>query len=142
MTPQHLVRLSHRMQARVLALLLVLASLALSDPGGAQSASLDGTWSGSGSVSFASGEREAARCRAQYSRTSSTSYALRATCATASGRASQTATLRHVGGNNYQGRFHNSEYDVSGTISVAVGGNRQTVRLTSGAGSATFELRR
>jgi hypothetical protein len=121
---------------------LALAGMGFVSAAWAQSAALDGTWRGGGSVSFASGEREAAQCRALYSRASGSSYTLRATCATASGRATQTATLRHVGGNNYQGRFHNSEYDVSGTISVAVGGNRQTVRLTSDAGSATFELRR
>ena len=68
--------------------------------------------------------------------------AVTATCATPSGRATQTATLRRVGGNTYQGRFHNSEYDVSGTILVTVSGNRQSVRLMGDAGSASFELRR
>ena len=142
MTRRYPARFSHEMQACMLALLLVLANLVLAGPSSAQTASLDGSWSGSGSVSFASGARETARCRAQYSRASSTSYILRATCATPSGRATQTATLRHVGGNNYQGRFHNSEFDVSGTIHVTVGGNRQTVRLTADAGSGFFELRR
>jgi len=131
----------HHRTAELLVALISLASVVLSDPARAQSARLDGTWSGSGSVSFASGSQESARCQAHYSRTSSTTYTLSATCATASGRASQTATLRHVGGNNYQGSFHNSEYSISGTIYVSVAGNRQTVRLTSGAGSASFELR-
>jgi hypothetical protein len=120
---------------------LILAALAL-DNVGAQSASLDGSWSGGGSVTFASGEREAVRCRAQYSRSSQTSYFVTATCATASGRATQTAMLRHVGANNYRGNFHNSEYGVSGTISVVVSGNRQSVRLNSEAGSGQLELRR
>ena len=120
---------------------LVLAALALNNVG-AQSASLDGSWSGGGSVTFASGEREAARCRVQYSRSSQTSYFVTATCATASGRATQTAVLRHVGGNSYRGSFHNSEYGVSGSISVVVSGNRQSVRLNSEAGSASLELRR
>jgi hypothetical protein len=130
------------MHGLVIALSLFVASLAFTGASAAQSGELAGTWSGGGFVSFASGQRERARCRAQYSRTSRTSYALRATCATASGRASQTATLRYVGSNSYQGNFYNSEYDVSGTISVAVRGNRQFVRLSSGSGSATFELRR
>jgi hypothetical protein len=121
---------------------LALAGLALVTPAVAQSPSLEGSWSGGGQVQFASGERETARCRAHYSRTSATSFALRATCATASGRASQTATLRHVGGNRYQGTFYNSEYNLRGTIHVAVGGNRQAVRLISDAGSASFELHR
>lgn len=119
-----------------------LFAVAISAPVDAQGPSLEGSWSGGGQVAFASGDRETARCRAHYNRMSSSSYALRATCATASGRASQTATLRHVGGNRYEGTFYNSEFDVRGTIHVAVGGNRQTVRLSSGSGSAYFELRR
>lgn len=125
-----------------IALSLLLVSVLFAGPGAAQSADLAGSWRGSGSVAFASGQSERAQCRASYSRTSSRSYALRATCATASGRASQTATLRYVGGNRYQGNFYNREYDVSGTINVAVNGNRQLVRLSSESGSATFEMRR
>lgn len=129
----------------LLAASLLFAGLAAVDQGLAQSAqpvSLEGSWRGSGSVAFASGQRERAECRARYHRASGASYTVTATCATPSGRATQTATLRHMGGNTYQGRFHNSEYDVSGTIYVTVGGNRQSVRLTSESGSASFELRR
>jgi hypothetical protein len=120
----------------------LLASLAFSDRALPQSASLEGSWRGGGSVSFASGQRERAQCRAQYRRASGNSYTLTATCATASGRATQTAVVRQVGGNSYQGTFHNSEYNVSGTIFVTVAGNRQTVRLTGEAGSASLDLRR
>jgi hypothetical protein len=120
----------------------VLMALMLTAPASAQTPTLDGAWSGGGHVRFASGNSESARCRARYSRMSSNAYTLNATCATASGRASQTATLRHVGGNRYEGTFYNREYDVRGTIHVAVGGNRQSVRLSSDAGSASFELRR
>jgi hypothetical protein len=121
---------------------LLMAGLAASDRVVAQSASLEGSWRGGGSVAFASGQRERAECRAHYRRVSGTSYTLTATCATPSGRATQTATVRQVGGNSYQGQFHNSEYNVSGTIFVTVGGNRQSVRLTSDSGSASLELRR
>jgi hypothetical protein len=127
------------MQIPVIAL---LAGLAFADEALAQRGGLEGTWHGGGSVSFASGQRERAQCRAQYRRSSATSYTLTATCATPSGRATQTAIVRQVGGNSYQGRFHNSEYDVSGTIFITVAGNRQSVRLTGGTGSASFELRR
>jgi hypothetical protein len=120
----------------------LLAVFAFPDGGWAQSASLEGAWRGGGSVSFAGGQSERAQCRVQYRRASATSYSLTATCATPSGRATQTATVRQVGGNSYQGRFHNSEYDVSGSIFVTAAGNRQSVRLTSDAGSASLELRR
>lgn len=130
------------MRAVAIAIPLVVAGLAASDQARAQGASLEGSWRGGGSVAFAKGQRERAECRAQYRRASATTYTLTATCATPSGRATQTATVRQVGGNSYQGRFHNREYDVSGTIFITAAGNRQSVRLTSDAGSASFELRR
>jgi hypothetical protein len=142
MTLRYPARHSREIPAGKLALWLALATVAFAGSSSAETASLIGSWRGSGAVSFASGAREAAKCHAQYSRASSTSYILRATCATPSGRATQTATLHHVGGNNYQGSFHNSEFDVSGTIRVTLAGNRQTVRLTGDAGSGLFELRR
>jgi hypothetical protein len=105
--------------------------------------SLEGAWSGGGEVAFAvTGSRERARCRAHYKRRSKDSYAMQATCATASGKAAQTATLTRVGENRYRGNFHNSDYDITGTIFVVVNGNSQSVRLTSSSGSALFRLSR
>jgi hypothetical protein len=105
-------------------------------------ASLEGSWSGGGTVLFASGAKEQARCRAQYSSAGKNSYTLNATCATASGRAAQTATVRRVGENKYSGRFYNSEYSISGVIHIVVRGASQTVRLISDSGSAFFNLNR
>jgi hypothetical protein len=105
--------------------------------------SLEGSWSGGGEVAFAAtGSRERARCRAHYDRRTKDSYAMQATCATASGKAAQTATVHRVGENRYRGTFHNSEYDITGTIFVVVNGNSQSVRLTSSSGSAHFRLSR
>jgi len=103
--------------------------------------SLAGTWSGGGSVTFGSGSKERARCRATYSRTSKTSYVVNATCATPSGRVSQSATVRGSG-SNYSGSFYNPDYDASGTISVTVHGASQTVRLVGSKGSALLRLSR
>jgi hypothetical protein len=122
--------------------IIVAATLGAGDPASAQSAGLEGSWRGGGSVAFASGQSERAECRAHYSRTSGSSYTVTATCATPGGRATQTAILRRLGGNTYSGQFHNSEYNVSGTIHVTVSGNRQSVRLNGDGGSAAFELRR
>ena len=85
---------------------------------------------------------ERARCRAHYRRAGANSYTVNATCATASGRADQTATLRRVGENRYSGSFYNSEYSISGVIHVVVRGASQTVRLFSDNGSAIFNLSR
>ena len=123
--------------------LMLAASLAGALPASAaQAAGLEGSWSGGGTVRFASGAEEQARCRAHYSRRSAAVYVLRATCATASGRAAQSATLQRVGDNRYSGTFYNSEYDISGRIYVILRGSSQTVRLTSSSGSASFRLSR
>ena len=105
-------------------------------------ASLEGSWSGGGTVTFASGSKEQARCRAHFSRAGKDSYTVNATCATASGRAAQTARVRQVGNNRYSGSFYNSEYSISGVIDVVVHGSSQTVRLISDSQSAVLNLSR
>ena len=121
---------------------LALGLVTAGAPSWAQAAGLEGSWSGGGTVRFASGAQEQARCRAHYSRRSNAVYVLRATCATASGKAAQSATLQKVGDNRYSGTFYNSEYDISGRIYVILRGSSQSVRLTSSSGSASFRLSR
>ena len=104
-------------------------------------ASLEGSWSGGGTISFGGGT-EQARCRARFSRAGGQSYSVNATCATASGKAAQTATVRQVGANRYSGRFYNSEYSISGVIDIIVRGSSQIVRLTSDSASAVLNLSR
>jgi hypothetical protein len=139
----------HRVERGVaFALATLFALSALPHVGNAQAsktlsvASLEGSWSGGGTVSFASGGREQARCRARYSRAGKDSYTVNATCATASGRAAQTATVHQVGNNRYSGSFYNSEYSISGVIDIVVHGSSQTVRLTSDSGSGVLNLSR
>ena len=105
-------------------------------------ASLEGSWSGGGTVTFASGAKEQARCRAHFSRAGRDSYTVNATCATASGRAAQTARVRQVGNNRYSGSFYNSEYSISGVIHIVVHGASQTVQLISDSGSGVLNLSR
>ena len=106
------------------------------------SASLAGSWTGGGWVSFASGNKERARCHAHYSRAGGTSYELNATCATASGKASQTALVHQTGANSFGGSFHNAEYNVSGTIHIVVHGNSQSVSLHGDNAAASLSLSR
>ena len=103
---------------------------------------LEGSWNGGGWVSFSSGARERARCRAKFAAQSDRRYFVTATCATESGKVSQTASIRQAGANAYVGTFYNNEYDVSGTIRITVHGNTQTARLSSGSGSAVITLGR
>ena len=106
----------------------------------ARSEGLGGSWSGGGTVVYADGHREHARCRAHFSQ-SGQHVSLNATCATPSGSVEQTATLRQTGPNSYSGSFFNPQFSVSGSIHISVHGNSQYVALHSGSGSASLTLR-
>ena len=69
---------SWRKLARALVLVPLTAFVATGAVGRSEAdqASLAGSWSGGGWVSFASGTKEKARCRASYSRVSSSSYSV------------------------------------------------------------------
>jgi hypothetical protein len=92
------------------------------DPKKTSVASLEGSWSGGGTVSFASGGTEPVRCRARFNRAGEHSYTVNAICATASGRTAQTAKVRQLSTNRYAGSFYNSEYSISGLINIVVHG--------------------
>jgi hypothetical protein len=130
------------MQRLALVPLTALAAAGAIGPSAAEPRSLTGSWSGGGWVSFSTGTKEKARCRATYSRASGDSYRLTATCATSSGKASQTATVYKVTASRYRGSFHNAEYNVRGTIRVVVNGSSQSVSLRGDGASASLNLRR
>ncbi len=101
-----------------------------------------GTWSGSGTVTLASGAREKARCRATFIAAGGKTYAMSATCATSSAKVSQTAIVSQNTKNRYGGTFYNPEFGVTGRIRIIVSGPRQTVYLSGSSGRATFTMRR
>lgn len=108
----------------------------------AESAPLVGSWSGTGSIAFASGSKERARCRVYYAKTGETSYRMSATCATASAKVDQSAMLTRTGARTYVGRFFNDQYNTGGSIRITVSGRSQSVRLSGEAGTASFSLRK
>jgi len=91
-------------------------------------------------VSFASGSREQARCRAHYRRAGNNSYAVSATCATASAGPRKQPRSGRLARTRYSGSFYNSEYSISGVMHVVVHGSSQTVRLVSDSASAVINL--
>lgn len=119
--------------------LIVTGAVAKTTP---DSGSLAGSWSGGGWVSFANGNKEKARCHANYSRAGGDAYTLSATCATSGGKASQTATVYKVSDGRYRGSFFNSDFNVRGTIRVAVHGSSQSVSLSGDGASASLSLSR
>ena len=108
----------------------------------AEPAEISGSWSGGGSVTFPSGSREKARCRATFSKVSDSYYKVSATCATASGKVDQRANVKRTGANSFAGNFRNADYNMEGTIHISVQGNSQNVTLTSSQASASLRLSR
>src|SRR5262245_39277904 len=100
------------LSALAFASLAALAAVGSVGPSVAGPAGLSGAWSGGGWVMSSTGNKEKARCHASYSRVSGDAYALSATCATSSGKASQTATVYKVANGRYRGSFFNQEYNV------------------------------
>ena len=123
-------------------LVMSLAALACFAPSlAAEPGTLDGSWNGNGKVRFASGSTEAARCRATFKQRSPTSFGMIAHCATASAEVNQTAVLRQDGANKFTGDFKNSDYGVTGTITITVSGNSLTASLSGeNGGSGEFRL--
>ncbi len=131
-----------RMAGLALAGAMLAAFATVAPVKAAVAAELSGSWSGSGTVTLSSGAREKARCRASYTHAGGRTYAMSATCATASAKVSQTAILSQNTKNRFGGTFYNPEYGVTGRIRIVVSGKRQTVYLSGSAGHATFSLNR
>lgn len=117
----------------------VLAVVAGQSPASAQD--IAGSWSGSGTVVFPSGEKEKARCRATF-RTAGNSAVMSATCATPSARVQQVASVDRVAPGRYRGDFRNDEFGITGSIRIVVSGNSLTASLDGGGGTAEFRLSR
>lgn len=108
----------------------------------AHAADITGSWSGGGTVILASGAKEKARCRASFQPSGGNTFAMSATCATASAKVSQTAILSRYNARRYGGMFHNPEFNVTGRIRISVAGNAMTANLTGSQGRATLSLHR
>jgi hypothetical protein len=103
-------------------------------------ASLAGSWSGVAGL-FCIGQQGESSLPCTLQSCRSSSYELSASCATASGKASQTAIVHQTGANSFSGSFHNDEYNVSGAIHIAVHGNSQNVSGESASGSLVLNRR-
>ena len=142
-----------------LALCAVLGG-ALVSSGSAHAASafnaLKGSWSGSGSASFAGGQSEKLRCTARYSG-GGDSLALNLKCASASANINLSGNL-DANGNKVSGDWSENSYGLSGDangstnggsvrlkisggtsgyLTLSVSGNRHTVALSSQGSSLT-----
>ena len=126
----------------VAAALIATAAFSFAPAVAAAADGIAGSWRGTGSVMLPSGATEKARCKVSFSRQGGRAYAMNAVCASSSARVAQTAELRQVGANRFAGEFVNTEYGVTGNISVTQSGDSLSARLEGGGGSAQFHLSR
>ena len=122
------------------ALAALALSLSIAQPACAEG--LAGSWSGNGSVQLPTGDTEKARCKATFHKAGSKSYSMNAVCASSSARVAQTASLEQVSSNKFAGDFTNSEYNVSGTITITVNGDSLNAFLSGGGGVARINMSR
>jgi len=111
---------------------------------------ISGSWKGGGTLISGQGTKEKVRCRVKITRTSRKSISLIANCASTSGKATQTMTLKAVSGSKYTGSFRNDDHNpngeavqtTTGKVVLTVRGNRLAMRMVSSEGKATVTLRR
>jgi hypothetical protein len=65
-----------------------------------------------------------------------------AVCSTETIRVAQVARVQRVSATSFEGQFHNSEYDISGSIRITVRGDRLSASLSGAGGSGSFTLSR
>ncbi len=106
----------------------------------AQAASIEGSWSGSGTVRLTEGGVERVRCRIRYEKGSGRTFTLHVTCAHSNGTFRVSGRIVQLSGNKYSGRLYSEQYSVAGDIGISVSGSRQTLTAKSTKGTATVKL--
>ena len=120
----------------IVGFLLVLATLTVAEAG---PASIEGSWSGSGTVSTR-GAVDQVHCRVRCTSESSKSYAVSSVCATESGHYDITGHVTSAGSNRYRGTVISG--NENGRVLIFNRGNHLSVSVTSPRGSARITLSR
>lgn len=106
----------------------------------AQSASIEGRWSGGGVAALKDGQREPVRCRVSYEKSTGRTFLINANCSHSNGTFQQSGRITQLSANSYSGRLYSDQYSVAGQLSISVSGSRQTLTATSDKGRATLTL--
>lgn len=93
--------------------------------------SLNGAWSGSGSVKFAGGQSEPIKCKLYYNPKGGTEVALALRCASTSAKIEMRANLIYSGG-SVSGTWEERSYNASGNITGKAGGNTLNMHIEGG----------
>src|SRR5215471_9922220 len=100
-------------------------------------ATIEGSWRGSGIVTYRNGA-DNVQCRVRYTRATAQSFAVSSLCATESGHYELTGRVINVGGNRHTGWVQQGNQ--SGRLTLVQHGNRLSVTVTSRQGSARLTL--
>ncbi len=126
------------------ALLLAVSTLFLGASLGVAEAApgLEGYWKGAGTVSYKGGSDQV-RCRVRYTKAGGSSYTYNSTCATENGRYEVNGHVSSAGSNRYTGSATSPDYKGQpGKVLLIQSGNRLSVTVTGGQGSAKLSFSR
>ena len=108
----------------------------------AKSASIVGSWRGSGVIKPHNQATEKTRCRATVRKASTNHFTASYRCSSSIGVATQRVRVRKIGANVYSGSFYNSQHNVRGVVNISVRGNSQSVSLRSAKGTGYIRMRK
>lgn len=120
--------------------LTVLLFAATTASANAEPVSLEGTWSGSGTMQAVDNPPQKLTCKIQYRRETDKVFKLAAKCVTISTAINQTGELLKVNPGVYVGEFHVASYDISGRIRVTIDGDVQTMSFKSSRANGNVTL--
>jgi hypothetical protein len=105
----------------------------------AEQATIEGSWSGSGTIST-KGAVDQVRFRVRYTRAAGKTFTVSSVCATENGHYDITGQVTNSGGNRYTGSV--SSGNESGRVLLFLRGNSLSVTVISPRGSARLMLSR
>jgi hypothetical protein len=112
-------------------------------PGGAHAApaTIEGSWSGSGTAKLRN-RIDRIVCRVSFARIEQKSYRLSSLCSMGDRRYEQSGRVSSVGGNRYTGWVFNEQFNERGSVALSQRGSRLSVTVTSSRGMANLTLSR
>ena len=121
------------------ALIATLIALVFALPPALAASSLQGQWRGSGVVTHRKA-KNAVQCRVSFQRLSNTAFSVSSQCSSETGRYEVKGRVVASGSNRYSGSVQGE--GVTGTVVIIQHGNRLSVTVGSGRGSASLSLSR
>jgi hypothetical protein len=108
----------------------------------ASAASLEGSWSGRGTIRLTSGQVEPVSCSVKFEKSTGRTFVLNARCSTTAGVFEQSGRVVQTSSRKFSGRLYSDQYAVSGDLRISISGTSQTVRISSPKGSGSLKLRK